>query len=76
MAATVIVTALVIFAAGAAAGIILLVSWGIHREERDFTLTRRAPGTMSQGTRLVTGLYVRQRSDAGPVPSGRHDMLV
>jgi hypothetical protein len=81
MTATVIVTAIVIFAAGAAAGVILLVSWGIRQEERDFTLTRQAPGRVSQGSRMMTGLWVRQRSDPSPVMSDwsrmdRHDMLV
>lgn len=57
------IIALVIFAAGAAVGVILLVSWGIRREERDFTLTRRAPGQLTHGTRQVTGLWVRQPTD-------------
>ena len=75
MAATVIV-GLVIFIAGAAAGAILLVSWGIRREEQNFSLTRQAPGQVSLGTRRVTGLYVRRRSDALPGPARREDMLV
>ena len=29
---------------------------GIRREERNFSLTRRAPGLASQGARQVTGL--------------------
>ena len=62
MAATIII-ALVLFAAGAVAGVLFLVSWGIRREERDFTLTRRAPGQVTQGTRRVTGLWVRQPAD-------------
>jgi hypothetical protein len=60
--ATIVVIA-VIFIAGAVAGAIALVSWGIRREERDFTLTRRAPGQLTQGTRRVTGLWVRQPTD-------------
>jgi hypothetical protein len=64
MAITAIVIAIVIFAAGIAAGVIFLVSWGIRREERDFSLTRRAPDKTSRGARLITDLYVRQRSDA------------
>lgn len=77
----------VIFIAGAVAGAVALVSWGIRREERDFTLTRQASGQVIQGTRRVTGLWVRQRSDIGPMSSGldpmmntrpteRHSMLV
>jgi hypothetical protein len=45
--ATIAFIGLVIFIAGAAAGAILLVSWGIRREERDFSLTRQAPGQVS-----------------------------
>jgi hypothetical protein len=77
----------VIFIAGAVAGAVALVSWGIRREERDFTLTRQAPGQVVQGTRRVTGLWVRQRTDIGPMssepgpmmsprPTERHRMLV
>ena len=53
-----------IFVAGAAAGIVVIVSLGIRREERDLTLTGRAPDRKSQGARSLTGLYVRQRSDS------------
>ena len=41
MATTLLLIGIVIFVAGAAVGGILLVSWGIRREERDFSLTRR-----------------------------------
>jgi hypothetical protein len=73
--ATIVVIA-VIFIAGAVAGAFALVCWGIRREERDFTLTRhRAPGQLTQGTRRVTGLWVRQRTDTPLWPS-REDMFV
>lgn len=52
------------FVAGAAAGIVVIVSLGIRREERDLTLTGHAPDRKSQGARSLTGLYVRQRSDS------------
>ena len=74
MATTHLLIGLVIFIAGAAAGAILLVSWGIRREERDFSLTRRAPHQVSRGTRRVTGLYVRQRTDVAPAPREREDI--
>ncbi len=76
MAATILIIALVIFTAGVVVGAILLVSWGIRREERDFTLTRQAPGQVSWGTRRVTGLYVRQRTDAEPPLASRQDIFV
>lgn len=62
------IAAFVIFAAGAAVGAILLVSWGICREERDFSMTRQARGKVSKGARVITDLYVRQRSDAPTTP--------
>ena len=58
--AAIVIIGLVIFITGAVVGAVLLVSWGIRREERDFSLTRRAPDQVSLGTRRVTGLYVRQ----------------
>jgi hypothetical protein len=76
MAAVIVVIAAVIFVAGAVVGAILLVSWGIRREERDFSLTRRAPGLTSQGARQVTGLWVRRRTDLDPALERRPDMLV
>jgi hypothetical protein len=76
MAVIVIVTAILIFIAGLAAGAVLLVSWGIRREERDFSLTRQAPDQVSQGARLLTGLYVRQRTDADPALTRRPDLIV
>jgi hypothetical protein len=76
MATTLLLVGIVIFVAGAAVGGILLVSWGIRREERDFSLTRRAPGLTSQGARQVTGLWVRQRTDLDPAFERQPDMLV
>lgn len=72
MVTIVVIVALVIFTAGVAAGTIILVSWGVRQEERSYTLTRRAPGRLSQGTRVLTGLYVRRRSDSTRPPSSRN----
>ncbi len=74
MAVQTIVIGLVIFSAGATAGLIAVVSAGIRREEREFSLTRQAPGRASQGSRLLTGLYVRQRTDLTDNPADRPDM--
>jgi hypothetical protein len=76
MASIVFIIALVVFAAGAAAGAILLVSLGIRREELDFSLTRQAPNQVSQGARRVTGLWVRPPADDYDWASRRHDSLV
>jgi|HubBroStandDraft_4_1064222.scaffolds.fasta_scaffold1965260_1 hypothetical protein len=66
--AAIIIAALIVFVAGAVAGVIAVVSAGIRREERDFMLTAEAPDRMSQGTRMLTGLYVRDVDlDAGAV---------
>ena len=76
MASIVVIFALVIFAAGAAAGAIFLVSLGIRREEMDFSLTRRAPNQVSQGARRVTGLWVRPPADDYYQAGRRHDSFV
>lgn len=74
--ATIVIIAVVIFIAGAVAGAILLVSLGIRREEQYFSLTGQAPDQVSLGTRRVTGLYVRQRTDASPPLDSREDLYV
>jgi len=60
--ATTLLVGIVIFIAGATLGGILLVSWGIRREERNFSLAREAPDPTSQGARQLAGLWVRQRT--------------
>lgn len=58
--ATIVALALLASIAISVAAAIVLISAGIHREERHFTLTsQRAPGRVSEGTRRLTGLYVR-----------------
>lgn len=74
MAVAIIVGIIAIFGAGVAVGAVVLVSWGIQREERDFSLTRQAPGQVSRGTRRVTGLYVRRRTDVIRPVVRREDM--
>jgi hypothetical protein len=76
MATTLLLIGVVIFFFGAVIGGILIVSLGIQREERNFSLTRQAPGQVSRGTRRVTGLYVRRRTDAPSPLASREDMLV
>jgi hypothetical protein len=79
---TVIIVGALIFAIGAVAGVIAIVSIGIMREERDFlrtgviSMTRRAPGRASDGARSLTGLYVGQRTDREPVAVRYEDTLV
>ena len=59
----ILIIGLIVFLAGATTGIMAVMIAGIRREEREFSLTRQAPGQLSQGTRIATGLYVRARSD-------------
>jgi len=73
-----------IFAAGIAVGVILIISIGIRREERDFSMTGRvsvtrpAPGRVSHGARSIVGLYVRDRDGAQARAAlvRRQDLLV
>jgi hypothetical protein len=82
MADTLIAIAVAVFAAGIAVGAIVIVCVGIKREERDFlrtglvSMTRQAPGRFSGGARSLTGLYVGQRTDPGPVAAPYEDTLV
>jgi hypothetical protein len=65
--AAIAIAAIIVFIAGVSAGIIAVVSAGIHREERDFASRRDepdfpvallAPDRMTQGARRVAGLHV------------------
>ena len=72
MSAAAVIAELTVFAIGAVAGIVAVVSLGIQREERYFrktgllSLTRLAPDRVSNGTRGLVGLTVRQRDDPKP----------
>lgn len=68
MSATIIIAGVAIFVTGTVAGIMFIVSVGIQREEQVFrktgrvSLTRLAPNRVSQGTRGLVGLTVRQHA--------------
>ena len=72
MSAAAIIAEAAVFATGAVAGVVAIVSVGIQREERYFrktgwvSLTHLAPDRVSQGTRGLVGLSVRQRAGLGP----------
>jgi len=82
MADTLAAIAIVVFVAGIIVGVIVIVSLGIKREERDFlrtgliSMTRRAPGRASDGARSLTGLYVGQRTDSRSPAARYEDTLV
>ena len=59
MAALIALVASGLFASGAIAGIVGVVSVAIRREERKFTLTSQAPGNVTRAVRLLNGVYVR-----------------
>jgi hypothetical protein len=59
MAALIAIAALGLFAAGAIAGIIAVVSLAVRREERNLTLTSAAPDNVTRAGRLLNGVYVR-----------------
>jgi len=79
---TVIIVGALIFAIGVVAGVIIIVSLGIRREERDFlrtgliSMTRRAPDRVSSGARSLTGLYVGQRTDSRSPAVRYEDTLI
>jgi hypothetical protein len=81
--AAIAIAGIIFFIAGISAGIIAMVSAGIHREERDFTSRRdepdftlalQAPDRMTQNVRRVAGLHVLDL-DADVVDS-RDEMFV
>jgi hypothetical protein len=82
MADTLAAIAIVVFTAGIVVGVIVIVSIGIWREERDFlrtgviSMTRRAPGRASDGARSLTGLYVGQRTGSRSPAARYEDTLV
>ena len=82
MADTLAAIAIVVFVAGIIVGVIVIVSLGIKREERDFlrtgliSMTRRAPDRVSSGAGSLTGLYVGQRTDSRSPAARYEDTLV
>lgn len=74
MATMIILAAIGLFAAGACAGIIGLVSVAICREEANLTLTSGPTGGVTRAGRWVNGVYVRGRHDTGP--TARKEALV
>jgi hypothetical protein len=59
MAALIALAAIVLFASGAIAGIIGVVSVAIRREERNFTLISGAPDNVARAGRWLNGVHVR-----------------
>jgi hypothetical protein len=45
---------------GAVIGILTVVAAGIHREEKDYSLTTGNPSRVIRGVRTVNGVYTRR----------------
>jgi hypothetical protein len=63
--------AVAVFAAGAVIGLIMVVSLGIHREERDFSLTSDRRDRVTRSARRLTGASSRVTGviqEVGPHP--------
>ncbi len=75
MASTLILMAIVIFLGGIAAGVVLVVSLASNQEDRDHSMKGAAPTVLTQGARVVTGLYVRDIVNAGSAPAERETTL-
>jgi hypothetical protein len=68
VAVLIALAAMSLFAVGAAAGILGVVSVAIRREERNFSLTGEAPDPVTRAGRWLNGLHVRSphRTPADP----------
>jgi hypothetical protein len=83
--AAIAIAGIIFFIAGVSAGIIAVVSAGIHREERDFasrrdepdfTVALLAPDRMTQNVRRVAGLHVLDLDLDADVVDSRDEMFV
>ena len=59
-AAVVLIIVLGIFAVGVVAGIVVVVSLGVRREDGGPFLPEAGPDQLTRGARRLTGLWVRQ----------------
>lgn len=54
-----LIIAVALIAAGAVAGFMVVISWGIHSEEARYSLTVHPPGRAAAGARIANGAYAR-----------------
>jgi hypothetical protein len=59
--------------AGAIAGILTVIAVGIHREEKQYSLTVDSPSRTASGARSATGLYARKPGVAQQAMQRRPD---
>jgi hypothetical protein len=67
------VIALVLVMAGAAIGVLAVISLGIRREERNLSLTSDITDQAARGARRLNGLYTREPGVLEQVRHYRHD---
>ncbi len=70
MAGVLVAVTIALFLGGVVVGIIAVVAFSVHREDRAYTLLGDAPGRMSKSARRLNGVG-RRDLDAIPVPSAR-----
>jgi hypothetical protein len=54
-----LVIAAALFIAGAVAGFMVVISWGIHREEAAYSMTIHPPTRAAAGARVANGMHAR-----------------
>jgi hypothetical protein len=59
-----LLTATALVALGVAIGVVVIISLGIHREERNGTLMNHTTDRVLRGARRATGLYAHAPSSA------------
>jgi hypothetical protein len=70
MAGVVVAMAVALFLGGVVAGVIAVVAWSVHHEDRRYTLAGDAPNALSRGARRFNGVG-RRGLDARYFPTGR-----
>jgi LytS/YehU family sensor histidine kinase len=61
---------------GAMVGILTVVAAGIHREERNYSLTVDSPGRITNGARAMQGIYSRVPGVTAELTRPRRNLLV
>ncbi len=68
MAGVVVAMTIALFLGGVVVGVIAVVAFSVHREDRSYTLLGDAPGRMSMSARRLNGVG-RRDLDAESLPS-------
>ncbi len=68
MAGVVVAVTIALFLGGVVVGVIAVVAFSVHREDRAYTLLGAAPGRMSKSARRLNGVG-RRHLDTESLPS-------